>query len=80
LTCSLENSEHRNRPATQEIVKNEPKTWQESLYIYYFRVNRLYKQIVYYAWRFSEIHTYKLVLFLMVLISVLKVKEIFLEN
>jgi hypothetical protein len=56
---------------------SEPKTWQESLYKQYFRLNRLYKQITYYTWRFSEIHIYKLVLFLMVLTSVVKVKKIF---
>lgn len=41
---------------------------------FYIRANRLYKQITYYTWRFAEIHVYKLVLFLMVLTSTLKVR------
>ncbi len=70
---SLENTEDPNSSYTQRILKSEPKTWQESLYKLYFRGNRLYKQITYYTWRFAELHAYKLVLFLMVLTSVLKV-------
>lgn len=73
----IENTDHVNSPRTQRILQSEPKTWQESLYKNYLRVNRLYKHIIYYAWRFSEIHIYKLILFLMVLISVLKVKIFF---
>ncbi|CAF3346333.1 unnamed protein product [Rotaria sp. Silwood1] len=68
-----ENTENVNSPHSQQILKNEPKTWQESLYKFYFRTNRLHKQIVYYCWRFAELHSYKLVLFIMVLVSVLKV-------
>jgi hypothetical protein len=68
---SLENTENLNN---QQILQTEPQTWQESLYKFYFRANRLYKQITYYAWRFAEIHSYKLVLLIMVLVSVLRVK------
>jgi hypothetical protein len=73
--CS-ENTKHPNNPETQPIVQSEETNWQETLYKYYIRINRLYKYITYYAWRFSEIHTYKLVLFIMVLLSVLKVNQI----
>ncbi len=71
----LENTENVNSPYSQQILQNQPKNWQESLYKFYFRTNRFYKQIVYYIWRFGELHSYKLVLFLMVLVSVLKVKR-----
>ncbi|CAF1201689.1 unnamed protein product [Rotaria sp. Silwood1] len=53
--------------------ENEIKTWQDKLYKFYFRTNRLYKQIIYYGWRFAELHAFKLVLLIMVLASVLKV-------
>jgi hypothetical protein len=55
------------------MLQSKPQTWKETLYKLYFRANRLYKKITYYTWRFSEIHSYKLVLFLMVLVAVLKV-------
>jgi hypothetical protein len=71
----LENTEDPNSPYTQQILQSEPKTWQDSLYKFYFRANRLYKKIVYYTWRFGELHSYKLVLFMMVLVSVFKVKK-----
>ncbi len=71
----LENTEDPNSPYTQQILQSEPKTWQDSLYKFYFRTNRLYKKIVYYAWRFGELHSYKLVLFMMVLVSVFKVNQ-----
>ncbi|CAF3646268.1 unnamed protein product [Rotaria sordida] len=68
-----ENTKNLNSPHSQQILKSEPKTWQESLYKFYFRANRLYKKIVYYSWRFAELHSYKLVLFIMVLVAVLNV-------
>jgi hypothetical protein len=70
----LENTEHMDSPHIQQIVQSEPETWKESLYKFYFRANRIYKQITYYTWRFAEIHSYKFVLFVMVLVAVLKVK------
>lgn len=71
--CTLENAAHPNSPQAQRMLSGEPKTWQETFYKLYFRVNRLYKQTTYYTWRFAEIHVYKLILFLMVLTAVLKV-------
>jgi hypothetical protein len=70
----LENSQDPNSTFSQEILQSKPKTWQESLYKFYFRANRFYKKIIYYLWRFGELHSYKLVLFIMVLVAVLKVK------
>ena len=70
----LENTENPNSSYSDQILKSEAKTWQDSLYKFYFRTNRLYKKIVYYTWRFGEIHFYKLVLFIMVLVAVFKVK------
>jgi hypothetical protein len=71
----LENTENPNSSYTEQILQGQPKTWQDSLYKFYFRTNRLYKKIIYYAWRFGEIHSYKLVLLFMVLVSVFKVKS-----
>ncbi|CAF1388784.1 unnamed protein product [Rotaria sordida] len=73
LTGFLENTDHANSFHTQQILQCEAKTWQETLYKFYFRTNRLYKQINYYGWRFAELHIFKLVLLIMVLISTLKV-------
>jgi hypothetical protein len=70
----LENTEDPDSSYTQEILQSEPKKWQDSLYKFYFRTNRLFKKITYYVWRFGELHSYKLVLFVMVLVSVFKVK------
>ena len=64
----------------EEILNEKSETWQETSYKLYLRTNRLYKIIVYYAWRFTEIHIHKLIFFLMVLLSVLKVRRIFLKN
>ncbi|CAF5072287.1 unnamed protein product, partial [Rotaria sp. Silwood1] len=55
------------------LDNNEPKAWHESFYKFYLQLNYLYKQIIHYVWRFGELHSYKLVLFIMVLISVLKI-------
>lgn len=71
----LENTDNPNSPHAQRVLRSEPKTWQESLYKFYFRANRVYKQITYYAWRFAELHSYKLVLFIMVLVAVLRVSR-----
>ena len=71
----LENTDNPNSVHSQEILKSDPQTWQETLYKFYFRANRFYKQIIYYIWRFGEIHSYKLVLFMMVLVATLKVKQ-----
>ncbi|CAF4212188.1 unnamed protein product, partial [Rotaria sp. Silwood2] len=68
-----ENTDHANSFHTQQILQCEAKTWQETLYKFYFRTNRLHKQINYYGWRFAELHIFKLVLLIMVLISTLKV-------
>ncbi|CAF1063941.1 unnamed protein product [Rotaria sordida] len=68
----IRNTKHSNSSRTQQILNSESKIWQESLYKLYFQANRFYKQITYYTWCFAEIHAYKLVLFLMVLTSVLK--------
>ncbi|CAF4228229.1 unnamed protein product, partial [Rotaria sp. Silwood2] len=68
-----ENSEHGNISHIQQNLESENKTWQDTLYKFYFRSNRLYKQIIYYGWRFAELHAFKLVLLIMVLASVLKV-------
>ncbi|CAF4296585.1 unnamed protein product [Rotaria socialis] len=68
-----QNTEHVNSLHSQQILKNETKTWLETLYKFYFRANRFYKQIIYYSWRFGELHSYKLVLFMMVLVASLKV-------
>jgi len=70
----LENTVDPNSTSSQQILESQPKTWQEYLYKFYFRANRLYKEIVYYLWRFGELHSYKFVLFIMVLVAVLKVK------
>jgi hypothetical protein len=69
-----ENTENPNSPETQQILQSEPQTWKESFYKFYLRANRSYKIIIYYTWRFAEIHSYKFVLLIMVLVSVLKVK------
>ncbi len=76
----LENTENPNNPEIQGILQSKPVTWQESIRKFYIRINRVYKHIIYYGWRFSEIHTYKLILFLMVLLSVLKVNNIIKKN
>ncbi|CAF1213486.1 unnamed protein product [Rotaria magnacalcarata] len=68
-----QNTENVNSLHSQQILKNETKTWLETLYKFYFRANRFYKQIIYYSWRFGELHSYKLVLFMMVLVASLKV-------
>ncbi|CAF2784263.1 unnamed protein product [Rotaria sp. Silwood2] len=68
-----ENTENLNSSHSQQILNNQPKTWQESLYKFYFQANRLYKQIIYYSWRYAELHSYKLFLFIMVLVSLVKV-------
>jgi uncharacterized membrane protein len=70
----LENTENPNSPYSQQILQSKPETWQESLYKFYFQTNRLYKKFIYYAWRFGELHIYKLVLFIMVLVAVLRVQ------
>ena len=62
-------------PDPPETVPAESEKWQESFYRIYLRTNGLYKYTMYYAWRFSEIHIYKLILFLLVLLSVYKVNE-----
>ena len=83
LTDSLENTDHANSFHTQQILQREAKTWQETLYKFYFRTNRLYKQINCYAWRFAELHVFKFVLLIMVLTSTLKVNNkffVFLNN
>ncbi|CAF0897645.1 unnamed protein product [Adineta ricciae] len=72
-TYARENVAHANNTNIQRMFDGELKPWQETLYKLYFRVNRLYKQITYYTWRFAEIHVYKLVLFLMVLTAILKI-------
>ena len=69
----LENTENSDSPYTQQTLESEPKTWQDSLYKFYFRANRLYKKIIYYTWRFGEIHSYKLVLLVMVLVCAFRV-------
>ena len=33
--CNLENTKNLNSPHSQQILKSEPKTWQESLYKFY---------------------------------------------
>ncbi|CAF1085642.1 unnamed protein product [Adineta ricciae] len=68
-----ENTENTNRLYTQQMLQSESETWQESLYKLYFRVNRRYKQVTYYGWRFAEIHSFKLVLFVMVVVSAIRV-------
>jgi hypothetical protein len=70
----LEHTEQPNSPDTLGMPNSGPKAWQESVHAYYSYVNRHYTRIIYYTWRFAEIHVYKLVLFLMILTSVLKVK------
>ncbi|CAF1290006.1 unnamed protein product [Adineta steineri] len=72
-TYAKENTDNSNSVYTQQILESTPEIWQESLYKFYFRANRIYKKIIYYTWRFAEIHSYKLVLFIMVLVSVLRV-------
>ncbi|CAF1290556.1 unnamed protein product, partial [Rotaria sordida] len=72
-TFAKENTDHANNFHTQPILQREAKTWQETLYKFYFRTNRFYKQINYYGWRFAELHVFKLVLLIMVLTSTLKV-------
>ena len=69
----LENTEDPNSAYAQQILGSKPNTWQEKLYKFYFRANRLYKRVSYYAWRFADLHSYKLVLLIMVLVAVLKV-------
>lgn len=70
---SLENTDNPYNAEALQILRSKPKRWQDSLYKFYFRTNRYYKKITYYAWRFSEIHSYKLVLLVMVLTAILKV-------
>ncbi|CAF4358409.1 unnamed protein product, partial [Rotaria sordida] len=74
-TFAKENTDHANNFHTQPILQREAKTWQETLYKFYFRTNRFYKQINYYGWRFAELHVFKLVLLIMVLTSTLKVNN-----
>ena len=62
------------------MLQSESETWKESLYKLYFRGNRRYKQVTYYGWRFAEIHSFKLVLFVMVVVSVVRVRNHVLRN
>lgn len=73
---NLENTDNPNSAHAQQTLKGKPKNWQESLYKLYFQLNRFYKQLTYYAWRFAEIHVYKLVLLTMILVSALRVSTI----
>ena len=70
-----ENTERTNTEHDQAVLQRTAHNWQESFYQYYFRANRVYKHITYYAWRFAELHSFKVVLLMMVLVSTLKVKE-----
>ncbi|CAF1149255.1 unnamed protein product, partial [Didymodactylos carnosus] len=67
---NVKNSEYRQ---SESILKTKATNWQESLYKLYFRLNRIYKKVTYYAWRFAEIHMYKFVLFAMILVATLNV-------
>ena len=64
-----ENTEHSNSVHVQQVSTGVPQKWQESFSKQYFRVDRVSKEIIYYGWRFGELYTFELVLFIMVLIS-----------
>lgn len=74
IFCFSEDSIRENHVDREEILNKKCETWQETLYKLYLRINRPYKITMYYAWRFTEIHIHKLIFFLMVLLSVLKVR------
>ncbi|CAF1232591.1 unnamed protein product, partial [Didymodactylos carnosus] len=67
---NVRNTDYRR---TESILKTKPTNWHESLYKLYFYLNRYYKRLTYYAWRFAEIHIYKFVLFIMILVATLNV-------
>lgn len=73
LYLPIENTKHVNNEATRQILDSEPATWIGYFHKYFLRYNRVYKQMIYYAWRFSEIHSNKFILFFLVLLSILKV-------
>ncbi|CAM4812248.1 unnamed protein product [Rotaria magnacalcarata] len=68
-----ENTHNVSKTHTDQILNCETKTWQEKLYKKYFRTNRFYKQLIYYGWRIAELHTFKLVLFIVALTCAFKV-------